>query len=216
MKHGKPLSNYVKSFLWLGLKKDIQLVIANSYWQIGDGSIINFWRDKWLTQPIVDLLQIHEPVHNSLHSVIADFLHGNSWSIPLSLASKFPRLYEDFRHVVVPINPCPDQLVWNGSESGILTHKDVVSFINQNHAQVPAAWGKTIWNPTIPPSKSFIAWRIIHGKMPTEENLKCRGCTCVSICGLCHKSEESSRHLFVVVTLPAGFGLGSAISLKCQ
>ena len=49
----------------------------------------------------------------------------------------------------------------------------------------------------IPPSYSFILWRIMHGKMPTDENLHRRGCVIVSICNLCLKTDESSDHLFL-------------------
>jgi len=36
-------------------------------------------------------------------------------------------------------------------------------------------WAKAIWSPDIPPSKSFLAWRLMHNKVPTYENLMLRG-----------------------------------------
>ncbi|CAJ2628350.1 unnamed protein product [Trifolium pratense] len=57
-------------------------------------------------------------------------------------------------------------------------------------------WAKVIWSPDIPPSKSILAWRLMHNKVPTDENLKSRGCYLPSMCNLCCKSEESSFHIF--------------------
>lgn len=92
LKNGKPVINYIKSSLWPGFKINMQVIKAASCWQIRDGSSINFWKDKWLDQPIVDLLQIPDHWHFSLH-VIADFLQDGNWIIPQSLADNHPALY---------------------------------------------------------------------------------------------------------------------------
>ncbi|KAH1249710.1 hypothetical protein GmHk_05G013013 [Glycine max] len=67
---------------------------------------------------------------------------------------------------------------------------------------------KLIWSPTIPPSKSFLAWRICHYRMSTNEHLRRRGFTFVSMCHLCGNFEGSSSHLFLqcAVTKKNGFG----------
>lgn len=86
LKNGKPLINYIKPLLWYGFKNNMQSVMANSCWRIGDGTSVNFRRDKWLDQPIVDSLHIPDHLHSSLHVVVVDFLQDNNWSIPHSLA----------------------------------------------------------------------------------------------------------------------------------
>jgi len=40
-------------------------------------------------------------------------------------------------------------------------------------------------------------WRILHEKMPTDEQLIKRGCQISSMCNLCFRSTESSFHLFL-------------------
>ena len=59
----------------------------------------------------------------------------------------------------------------------------------------PVHWGKLIWNISIPPSKSLFFWRVIHNKIPTDDNLIARGQHLTSICNLCLKHSESSHHL---------------------
>ncbi|PNX79987.1 GDSL esterase/lipase, partial [Trifolium pratense] len=33
-------------------------------------------------------------------------------------------------------------------------------------------WAKVIWSLDIPPSKSLLVWRLMHNKMPTDDNIK--------------------------------------------
>jgi hypothetical protein len=54
-----------------------------------------------------------------------------------------------------------------------------------------------IWKTCIPPSHSFIYWRLMHGKMPTHENPHFWGCIIVSVCSFCLKIDETSKHLFL-------------------
>lgn len=57
-------------------------------------------------------------------------------------------------------------------------------------------WGKLIWNAHIPPSRSLLLWRVIHNRLPTDENLATRGLPYPSMCSNCFKHVENSEHLF--------------------
>jgi hypothetical protein len=58
-------------------------------------------------------------------------------------------------------------------------------------------WDKLIWNSYVPPTRAFISWRLLHDRLPTDENLRKRGCYIVSICCFCRKQSESSSHIFL-------------------
>ena len=85
--------------------------------------------------------------------------------------------------LVLPNDPLPDSLVWLHSTDGKLTSKLSFNFLQPAAVSLP--WGAAIWKSCIPPSHSFILWRIMHGKMLTDENLRHRGYIIVSICSLC-------------------------------
>lgn len=74
----KPVITYVKSSIWPDIKLFLQIVYSNSIWIIGDDKSINFWPDKWLSQPLVDLMQIPSNLHQNLKSSVADFIHDRS------------------------------------------------------------------------------------------------------------------------------------------
>lgn len=59
-----PISYYIQSSIWPGIKSCIQTVLANVSWQLGYGKLINFWTDTWLSQPIVNILQIPEKIYD--------------------------------------------------------------------------------------------------------------------------------------------------------
>jgi hypothetical protein len=57
-------------------------------------------------------------------------------------------------------------------------------------------WAKLIWNVDIPPSRSFLVWRLMHEKLPTDENLMTRGCAIPSMCNFYKNHVETSFHIF--------------------
>jgi hypothetical protein len=54
----------------------------------------------------------------------------------------------------------------------------------------------SIWCKDVPPSKSLLAWRLMHDKIPTDDKLLERGCNLPSMCSLCCSCSESSFYLF--------------------
>lgn len=194
-RHKKPAANYVKSSLWLGLKLHLNTVQANSSWHIGDGRNIHFWLDKWLDVPLVERLHFPAHTHNELCATVADFIQDNDWQIPPVFQLLFPAVVADMKRVVIPKFEAKDQLIWNGTCSGKLSFKEARSFLNPANQNVP--WAKLIWKQSIPPSKSFIAWRLLHNRMPTDECLRQVGCITVSVCSLCYCAAETTQHLFL-------------------
>lgn len=90
-----------------------------------------------------------------------------------------------------------------GTDSCSLSFK--VASLHLKPLQNAVDWSKLIWSPSIPPSRSFVAWRLIHNRMPTNENLNARGCVSISVCSLCYKHDESSDHLFLTCEFARAF-----------
>jgi len=116
------------------------------------------------------------------------------WNIPWQLQLQFPSLRQIVESTTIPMDPKPDKLMWNESKSGDISLKEAYHFKNQHMQKLH--WATTIWCVDIPPSRSLVAWRIMHDKMPTDEKLMERGCSIPSICNLCLKHEETTFHLF--------------------
>lgn len=85
-------------------------------------------------------------------------------------------------------------MIWKHTDNGVLTFKDAYTFkapVGQN-----AHWCKMLWNKDIPPTKSFLCWRLMHNRVAIDDNLRSRGCSIASICSNCLTDSETSYHLF--------------------
>jgi len=116
------------------------------------------------------------------------------WNIPFSVLFAFPNLPQFINHIIIPKPQLQDDLIWKGAPSHSLTFKEAFTF--KSPISQKLQWAKTIWSPHIPPSKSFLAWRIMQDWMPTDEKLMSRGCSMASVCSNCFKEAESTMHVF--------------------
>jgi len=82
---------------------------------------------------------------------------------------------------------------WQFSWEARLSFKD--AFLFQNPVGQNISRAKLIWNSAIPLSKSLLSSRLVHNKLPIDENLIIRGCQILSMCSLCSKEDEEIFHL---------------------
>lgn len=120
-------------------------------------------------------------------------MNGN-WCLPESILTRDVELAVKISKITLPVEDIYDKLHWKNFTDGELSNKIAYAHLNGNGQSV--AWSKLLWNTYIPPSRAFITWRWLHNKIPTDENLRKRGCNIVSICCFCMKQCESSQHIF--------------------
>ncbi|XP_019431829.1 PREDICTED: uncharacterized protein LOC109338932 [Lupinus angustifolius] len=193
--HWTHSSRYYKSSIWPGIRDNWSLTSENAIWLVGDGHQVHFWLDNWIEEPIVDFMHIPLLLQDSLKATCASFIVGNHWLIPKLIKELHPSICSK---IAATKRVDQDKLIWKASADGSLSMKMAFSTfsINQNSL----FWCKLIWTDFIPPSRSFLVWRLIHARLPTDENLMIRGCAMASICSLCFKHTENSSHLFLNCT----------------
>jgi hypothetical protein len=124
---------------------------------------------------------------------VISFFNG-TWVFPDQLIQAYLNLYSITSQVIIPMEPDADSLLWKNTDDGDLSLKEAYLFKLQQVHDLP--WANSIWSSDIPPSKSLLVWRIMHDKVPTDENLMSRGCYIPSICNLCSCHVETTFHLF--------------------
>ena len=77
---------------------------------------------------------------------------------------------------------------WLHSMDGNLSNKLAYDFLNPN--QPVLDWFKFIWNAFVLPTRAFIFLRLAHHKLPTNNQLRKRGCILVSVCCFCYRAAE--------------------------
>lgn len=188
-----PIRSHVFSSIWSSIKLEFNLIFEKSRWCIGDGQLIIFWNDNWGGQSLATTLNLNSYLVAHLEAKVSDFIEDFQWKIPIFLQSTFPVTMQLISQVTIPKIHMEDTLCWNHIASGILSLKDVFLF-KSSHGQ-KLHWRKTFWSPDIPPSKSMLVWRILHDRMPTNENLIKRGSTLASVCSTCLKTSETTDHI---------------------
>ncbi|XP_019432659.1 PREDICTED: uncharacterized protein LOC109339643 [Lupinus angustifolius] len=186
-------TRYFKSSIWPGIKDHWHLVFNNSIWLVGERLNINFWKDNWLGDPLVELLDIPPHLHSSLHAKVDDFIHNSNWIIPDTLAIRHPMISKKIASTIV--SEGMDKFVWHNTNDGTLSLKATFACVCNHIPQLSGL--KHIWSAHIAPSKSFILWRLLKNRMPMDNNLQKRGCAMGSICNLCNTNAESTDHMFL-------------------
>ncbi|XP_019455087.1 PREDICTED: uncharacterized protein LOC109356210 [Lupinus angustifolius] len=183
---------YSKSSIWPGIRENWLQANLNSIWLVGDGLSVNFWRDNWLGEPLVDTLNIHRDIHDNLQGFIANYTMDSKTIILGELNRNFSSLSNDI--AAYKRHDGQDKLVWMPTMDGSMTSRDSFEFVHKVGDKL--SWCKHIWSFSIPPSKSFTVWRLFHRKMPTDDHLQKRGCMLASKCNLCNCNVETEDHLF--------------------
>ncbi|PNX55034.1 hypothetical protein L195_g048658, partial [Trifolium pratense] len=166
------IRHHIYSSVWSSIKAQIQNLWNNTCWMIGNGRRINFLLHNWSGVPLVDLFNVPRNLQSQLNYPVSDFIFDHQWHIPMDIQTAFPQLLSYLQQFSIPFEDKEDFLIWNHTTSGELTMKDAYQFFS--NPGPTASWSKTIWNIVIPPSKSFLVWRLFHHKMPTDDALSAR------------------------------------------
>ncbi|CAJ2652437.1 unnamed protein product [Trifolium pratense] len=190
----KTIQHHIFSSIWSGIKDEFAVIMENTIWLLGNGEEINFWNDNWCGAPLADQFNIPFQTSQLLSSTVSDYILNGQWNIPPQLSQAFDNLTSILHQVIIPMDQSQDKLLWKHTDSGDLEIKEAYQFKMQQYQDLH--WAKIIWSPDIPPSKSLLVWRLMHDKVPTDENLMLRGCSFPSMCNLCNNHVESSFHIF--------------------
>lgn len=177
---GAYIQHHISSSIWTGPEAYLNTVLANCRWLLGDGCSINFWSDRWLSQPIIDFLQLPPSMNSSLNAKVKDFIQDGNWKIHSMLLSRSSSLIAELNKL--SSQNLMQRMFWFGA---VVTR---ALYLSKKH--FPCC-------RSIISRKSFLIWRIIHEKIPIDENLWLWGCIVVSICSLCGCHYETSIHLFL-------------------
>ncbi|XP_058749874.1 uncharacterized protein LOC131622872 [Vicia villosa] len=193
-RNGRVIKYSIKSSIWIGIKDVHQTVLDNCSWIIGNGNFVNFWMDNWLGESLVSKYKIPDRFHRTLTSKVCDWWSNNSWNVSNNTHVALPDLRNLIACISIPDMDVPDALVWKKSTNGMLSIKEAYKEIIKPCPS--AVWSNFPWDIDSPPSHSMLVWRLMHNKVPTDDNLQLRGFSFPSVCSLCLSSTESSKHLF--------------------
>ncbi|XP_058776647.1 uncharacterized protein LOC131650967 [Vicia villosa] len=216
LRDGRKISYHIFSSLWSSFKASLEEVKENSCWLIGNGEKINFWSDNWNGSVVLDSLNASGVSNPFYKDKVVVYIHDRKWRLPTDIKVMFPQLVSLLDQVHLSVVQTVDLLVWKPATDGILTLKLAYDFISSKSSVID--WGKRIWNKLIPSSYSLLLWRLLHNKVPTDDNMAVRGFYLPSLCNLCGIMGETVEHLFFNCSFAARFWhfLSESLSLLCN
>ncbi|KAL4559965.1 hypothetical protein LXL04_032112 [Taraxacum kok-saghyz] len=88
-----------------------------------------------------------------------------------------------------------DRPLWKLEKSGKFTLGSLRRHIDEN--SLTSEITEWDWHNLLPRKVNILAWRVAHGRLPTNANLVKRGIGTNQICTLCKTEQETEQHLFV-------------------
>ncbi|WCJ18474.1 Retrovirus-related Pol polyprotein from type-1 retrotransposable element R2 [Euphorbia peplus] len=188
---GLPKSVIINSSIWSSISISFNRIQEDILWWVGRNSCLNFWNSNWLRPSIASQMHIPLSQRRKLVARVSDFLTSSGWvnlpSLPLDIQNQISDLKLGLDEA--------DCSAWTKTDSGCFFVKAFYAdfFLRQ---QVPSYF-KRIWNKVVPPSRSLLVWRVLHGAIPTHDKLQQRGMSFVSRCCFCLNHVESIDHNFI-------------------
>ncbi|CAN1136121.1 hypothetical protein LINPERHAP2_LOCUS9271 [Linum perenne] len=139
------------------------------------------FHDNWMpTVPArpPERIPISEPW--SPFTPVAVFIDHGSWDIQLLTRVFSPVDVASISTIPLPIEPIPDQFVWQFSDSGAYTVHSGYEIAHHGLVEIPEmgptspmdadAWNK-LWSFPVPPKLHFFIWKCVLGVLPTRTAL---------------------------------------------
>jgi len=156
-----------ESQAWKVLMRNKLQVEKHIQWKINNGSC-SFWWDNWLG--VGPLAQFTTISHRLDNETIADFMANGQWNINklirLAPQNQLPAILSTQIQVQ---QAHPDLAVWNLNSNGLFTVSSAWDSIREKRTKTK--FNSYTWNRNIPFKCSFLLWRTIRGKLPTNEKL---------------------------------------------
>ncbi|XP_015161418.1 uncharacterized protein, partial [Solanum tuberosum] len=133
--------------------------------------------------------------HRFDNETIADFTTNGQWNVDkLIRSAPQSHLHTILSKQIQLQQTSTDQAVWSLNSNGLFTVSTAWDIIREKRTKTKI--NSYTWNRHIPFKCSFLLWRTIRGKLPTNEKLSAFGIE-PSDCYCCHSpGEDTIEHIF--------------------
>jgi hypothetical protein len=206
-------------WLWLAWKKparpwvgtnlpcdelDHDLFSAATEITIGDGSIANFWKDRWLQgMAPKDIAPSLFAIASRKNRTVKMALQSDTWLSDLKYGLSHDLMPElvalaQLIDEVQLIDGFSDSIRWRLEDSGEYTAKS--AYLVQFSGAISSNLTTTVWHCWAPGKCKFFMWTAALGRILTADALQRRGLENNYFCQLCFRNLETPWHLLTECT----------------
>ncbi|WMV51732.1 hypothetical protein MTR67_045117 [Solanum verrucosum] len=164
------------------------------WWQLKNGNS-SFWFDNWTNFGALYYTEGELAVEEERE--VNTFADTGSWRIDaIEGVVSVEMTYIILNSIPPPIGNEIDRAWWTGNKSGVFSSKSAYQIIRPRRNKIECS--QFIWVTGLPFKIAFFLWRVLKGRVPTDDNLKRCRIPIVSKC-YCYEEgcEETMNHLFL-------------------
>lgn len=170
-----PTPKPYNSTYWKNIYRTIDMLEDATFWIIGNGENINFWKAKWLGNfKIEDYVKdIPDRLKNMKVNNIIDW-NRRSWNLEdnSNICPRF--IIECIQATHIPEYDKKDEYRWAFNKQGRFTLKSAYSWLLQQNGQInnPKLPWDYVWNLRVHARIKFFMWQLMHNILPNYYSLK--------------------------------------------
>ncbi|XP_055814172.1 uncharacterized protein LOC129883562 [Solanum dulcamara] len=182
-----------QSLIWKHLMKNKHKVEPHIQWQIQSGSCL-FWWDNWLG--VGPLAQFNNNSCRLNNTTVSAFMDNGQWNTDLLIQQAPPQMVSNILATHINYQPVQkDQPCWTLNNNGEFSCSSAWNIIRDKRPKTRI--NSNTWHQFIPFKCSFLVWRALKGKLPTNEKITSFGHS-PSQCFCCYRpGQDTIDHIFV-------------------
>ncbi|GJY40357.1 RNA-directed DNA polymerase, eukaryota, reverse transcriptase zinc-binding domain protein [Tanacetum coccineum] len=170
-------------------------------YQVGDGSMIRFWKDTWLGDaPLCSRFNRLFRLEKNQNCLVRDRIVNGLWAWDWCRPVNGGRALADLNNLLMDIGSLNVEVDRDCVVSSLSTNGSYsVSFIRKHidNCMIANSLPSTRWCKIIPWKVNIFMWRLLLDRLPHRLNLLSRGLDIDSIlCPVCSEHVESNSHAF--------------------
>ena len=208
------------SHTWKAVERMKQLVSKEACFLVGDGTLIDAWKDPWVPWPSNFLPKPKAPLTDTEPMKVSCLIDP---SLKCWIDTKLYELFDEetigaIKKISIPTTLISDKLVWILNSKGTFSVKSAYTTSQLINEEDDGGLWKKLWKLKFHERFKVLLWRIASGILPTRLNIATKlgwGDTC---CPLCDSDEESIEHLFFQCSVARAiwFGTSWAVHSACN
>ncbi|KAK1314390.1 hypothetical protein QJS10_CPA06g02156 [Acorus calamus] len=204
-----PAINARTSSLCKGIFAEIPEVGKAIGWELGSGTSIHFWLDRWCGEERLgdiapDIMRLAINSKGTVDQFFQREEGAGLWSIPLSRArlteaeaGQYVRMMAQVERYVV----CPDRadrIIWRPTSAGEYVVKRGYAWWRERRMGTSPSYPKfkQVWKPKMPLKIKVFMWLLFQGRLLTKAYRSKWVANEPTTCALCDAAPETIDHLF--------------------
>ncbi|KAH0695796.1 hypothetical protein KY289_013278 [Solanum tuberosum] len=182
-----------QSLVWKYMMKNKTTIEPHITWRVHSGSSLIWW-DDWLGE---GQLAQHDDTINSLNNTtVSYFLQNGHWNEALLRQEVPPHLIPKILSCKIHYQPgMLDEAVWKPTDNGEFSCASAWQICRQKKDSNKI--NSYIWHKYVPFKISFLVWRAMRHKLPTNEKIITFG-SAPANCSCCRRpGRDDINHIFV-------------------